>query len=174
MGGFRPIVNLKPLNSFVRYEHFKMENLETVRFLVRKGDLFVKLDLKDAYLTVPIQNSQKKYLRFMWNGRIFQFKCIPFGLAPAPRIFTKLLKVVLAFLRKQGIRLVVYLDDFLIINESEEGARADLKSTLDILEFLGFLINWEKSITNPANVMEYLGMVIDSNKLSFSLPITKV
>ena len=151
-----------------------MENLETVRFLVRKGDWFVKLDLKDAYLTVPIQNSQKKYLRFKWNGRIFQFKCIPFGLAPAPRIFTKLLKVVLAFLRKQGIRLVVYLDDFLIMNESEEGARADLKSTLDILEFLGFLINWEKSITNPANVMEYLGMVIDSNKLSFSLPITKV
>ena len=38
MAGFRPIVNLKPLNSFVKYEHFKMENLETVRFLVRKGD----------------------------------------------------------------------------------------------------------------------------------------
>ena len=63
------------------------------------------------------------------------------------RIFTKLLKVVAAFLRKQGIRLVVYLDDFLIMNESEEGARADFKSALDILEFLGFLINWEKSIT---------------------------
>jgi hypothetical protein len=174
MGGFRPIVNLKPLNSFVKYEHLKMENLETVRFLVRKGDWFVKLDLKDAYLTVPIQNSQKKYLRFKWNGRIFQFKCMAFGLAPAPRVFTKLLKVVVAFLRKQGIRLVVYLDDFLIMNESEEGARADLKSMLDILEFLGFLINWEKSVTNPANIMEYLGMIVDSNKLSFSLPITKV
>ena len=86
------------------------------------------MDLKDAYLTVPIQNSQKKYLRFKWNGRIFQFKCMAFGLAPAPRIFTKLLKVVVAFLRKKGIRLVVYLDDFLIMNESEEGARADLKS----------------------------------------------
>ena len=101
MGGFRPIVNLKPLNRFVKYEHFKMENLETVRFLVRKGDWFVKLDLKDAYLTVPIQNSQKKYLRFKWNGRIFQFKCMAFGLVPAPRIFTKLLKVFVAFLRKE-------------------------------------------------------------------------
>ena len=77
-------------------------------------------------------------------------------------------------MRKKGIRLVVYLDDFLIMNESEEGARADFKSALDILEFLGFLINWEKSITNPANIMEYLEMVVDSNKLSFSLPITKV
>jgi hypothetical protein len=122
MGGFRPIVNLKALNSFVKYEHFKMENLETVRFLVRKGDWFIKLNLKDAYLTVPILNFQKKNLRFKWNGRIFQFKCMIFGLAPALRIFTKLLKVVVAFLRKQGIKLVVYLDDFLIMNESEERA----------------------------------------------------
>ncbi len=43
-GGFRPIVNLKPVNHFIRYEHFQMESLETVRFLVREGDWFVKLD----------------------------------------------------------------------------------------------------------------------------------
>ena len=47
-GGHRPIVNFKPLDKFIVYEHFKMENLETVRFLVRKGDWFIKLDLKDA------------------------------------------------------------------------------------------------------------------------------
>jgi hypothetical protein len=49
--GFRPIVNLKPVNHFIRYEHFNMESFETVWFLVRKGDWFVKLDLKDALLT---------------------------------------------------------------------------------------------------------------------------
>ena len=125
-----------------------MENLETVRFLVRKGDWFVKLDLKDAYLTVPVHNSHQKYLRFQWEGRVFQFKCMAFGLAPAPRIFTKLLKVVVAFLRKRGIRHVIYLNDFLIMNESEEGLRANLKTTLNILESLGFLINWEKSTVN--------------------------
>jgi hypothetical protein len=73
-GGHRPIVNLKPLNKFIVYEHFKMENLETVRFLVRKGDWFIKLDLKDAYLTVPVHNSHQRYLRFQWGGRVFQFK----------------------------------------------------------------------------------------------------
>jgi hypothetical protein len=48
-GGFRHIVNLKSLNKFIRYEHFKMENLETARFLLRKGDWMAKLDLKDAF-----------------------------------------------------------------------------------------------------------------------------
>ena len=75
-GGHRPIVNLKPLNKFIVYEHFKMENLETVRFLVKKEDWFIKLDLKDTYLTVPVHNSHQKYLRFQWEGRIFQFKCM--------------------------------------------------------------------------------------------------
>jgi hypothetical protein len=96
-GQFRPIVNLKPLNKFIRYQHFKMENLESVRFLFRKGDWLAKVDLKDAYFTVPVRKSQHKYLRFRWKERVFEFNCMAFGLAPTPRIFTKILKVVMAF-----------------------------------------------------------------------------
>lgn len=44
------MVNLKPLNRFIRYEHFIMENLYSARFILRKGDWLAKLDLKDAYL----------------------------------------------------------------------------------------------------------------------------
>jgi hypothetical protein len=97
-----------------------------------------------------------------------------FGLSPAPRIFTKLLRVVVAFLRKRGVRLVVYLDDFLILNETREGALADLQIALDLLQELGFLINWEKSVLEPSKIMEYLGMVINSVELSFALPASKV
>lgn len=88
-GGFWSIVNLKPLNRFIVYEHFQMENLETVRYLVREGDWFIKLDVKDAYLTVPVNSSQQKYLRFAWKGRVYQFRCMAFGLSPTPRIFNK-------------------------------------------------------------------------------------
>ena len=97
-----------------------------------------------------------------------------FGLSPAPRIFTKIVKVVVAFLRRRGIRLVVYLDDFLIMSETEEGARKGLRITVGLLESLGFLINWEKSVTTPSKVMEYLGMIIDSVRMSFALPPVKV
>ena len=44
-----------------------------------------------------------------------------FGHSPAPRIFTKLVKVVTAILRRQGLRLVIVLDDFLLMNSSEGG-----------------------------------------------------
>ena len=63
-GGFRPIVNLKPLNRFIKYEHFKMDGLETVRILVKKGDWFIKLNLKDAYFTVGESG-------VIWTGFVF-------------------------------------------------------------------------------------------------------
>lgn len=152
-GQFRPIVNLKPLNKFIRYQHFKMENLESVRFLVRKGDWLAKVDLKDAYFTVAVKKSHHKFLRFRWKDRVFEFNCMAFGLAPAPRIFTKILKTVMAFLRRQGIRLVIYLDDILILNESKSGLEADINTVIDLLQSLGFLINWEKSIVVPTQTI---------------------
>ena len=171
---WRPIVNLKPLNMFIRYEHFKMEGLDSVKFLVRQGDWLVKIDLKDAYLTVPIHPSQRKFLRFSWRKRIFQFRCLPFGLSAAPRVFTKLLKVVVAFLREKGIRLVIYLDDILLLNQSQKKVKAEAMAAIDLLNSLGFLINYDKSVITPSQKMEYLGLVIDSKALTFALPDKKV
>jgi hypothetical protein len=64
-GGFRPIINLKKLNDFLVYRQFKMEGLPTLKHFIRKGDWLVKIDLKDAYLTVPINVSFHKFLQFL-------------------------------------------------------------------------------------------------------------
>jgi hypothetical protein len=61
-GGHRPVINLKPLNNFVPYEHFKMESIHMLKDLLRKDDYLVKIDLKDAYLTVPVWRDHQKYL----------------------------------------------------------------------------------------------------------------
>lgn len=53
-GGHRPIINLKPLNGFIPYEHKKMESINVLNDLLRKGDYMAKIDLKNAYLTVPV------------------------------------------------------------------------------------------------------------------------
>ena len=140
----------------MNYEHFKMENLESARFLFRKGDWMAKLDLKDAYLTVLVHPSHQKFLRFQWKGRIFQFSCLAFGLAPAPRIFTKILKVVMGFLRKKGLRLIIYLDDILIVQASREATSQAVKIVRRLLESLGFVISEEKSEEDPTQKIEYI------------------
>ena len=89
----------------------------------------VKLDLKDAYFTVPVWLGHQKYLRFLWKETLWEFACLPFGLASAPRTFTKIMKPVVAILRNLGIQLIIYLDDLLIIADSEQTARLHLATT---------------------------------------------
>lgn len=66
-GGHRPVINPRNLNSFVNFQHFKMEGIHMLRDLLKKGDFMIKLDLKDAYLTVPVWKGHKKFLRLIWK-----------------------------------------------------------------------------------------------------------
>ena len=88
----RPIFNLKSLNQFIRKEKFKLEGLDQVKTMIQPNDYFMKLDLTDAYYSVPITNSHRKYLRFQLGNRLLEYQCLPFGLTSALRAFTKLLK----------------------------------------------------------------------------------
>jgi hypothetical protein len=173
-GGNRPVVNLKPLNQFLGYEHFKMEGIHLLRDLLKKGDFLVKIDLKDAYLTVPIWKNHQKYLRFLWKDTMLEFACLPFGLATAPRVFTKLMKPVVGALRQRGIRLIIYLDDILIKAESHDLALHHAASTLNLLEGLGFIVNYQKSQLFPCQEMKFLGYLIDSNAMTLQLPGEKL
>jgi Reverse transcriptase (RNA-dependent DNA polymerase) len=164
-GGHRPIINLEPLNKFVHAPHFKMENIDTVRFTIRQGDWCAIIDLKDAYMTVPIWKGHQKFLQFIWKGKTFQFTCLPFGLSASPWAFTKILKVPAAHLRKNGIRIVIYLDDMLILGASQDGASLAVNAVISLLTGLGFVINEKKSEPVPAQSVEFLGIGIDSIKM---------
>ena len=62
--------------------------------MMKPGCFMASLDIRDEYYTVPIHSTYQKYLKFSFNGQLFQFTCMPNGLACAPRLFTKLLKPV--------------------------------------------------------------------------------
>ena len=49
-GGYRPVLDLSPLNTFIETSHFKMENLATVKSLINPGDYMININLTDAYL----------------------------------------------------------------------------------------------------------------------------
>ena len=168
------ILNLKSLNMFLEYEHFKMEDIQCIKDLLSRNDFMCKLDLKDAYLTVPIHPFHWRFLRFHWQGKVYEYTVLPFGLVTAPRLFMKLLKPVLANLRAAGVRLIRYLDDFLIIGKMKpeaEGAYMKMKS---LLEGLGFIVNAEKSLPIATQKIEFLGFIIDSARMDISLPVQKM
>ena len=61
-GAWRPVLNLKSLNQFVVPHHFKMESIRTLEGVLQKDDWLLKLDLKDAYLSIPIHQNYQHFL----------------------------------------------------------------------------------------------------------------
>jgi hypothetical protein len=173
-GGSRPVINLKNLNAYLPYEHFKMEGIHLLKDLLIRDDWLAKIDLKDAYFTVPINAEHQRYLRFVWNNRTFQFSCLPFGLAPAPRVFTKILKPLVSILRQRGVRLIIYLDDCLVMNQSVDGLSKDIALFLELIQGLGFVVNTKKSCLTPVQKLEFLGFIIDPILMELQLPRDKI
>lgn len=115
----RFILILKELNEFLVVTHFKIEDARIACKLIRKKSYAATIDLKHAYYLLPIHESYRKYLRFSFDGVLYEFTCLPFGLSSAPHTFTKLMRPVIESLRANKIECVNYLDDFLILGSSE-------------------------------------------------------
>ena len=167
-GELRPVINLKALNKFLPKEKFKMEGLHTARALPRKGDYVMKLDLKDAYYAVPIHPESRKYLRFQFKGTTYEFRWLPFGLFLAPRVFTRILRPIVAKLRSEGIQTVIYLDDLLLIHHQKDTLSEIFLYVRRLLSSLGFIVKVEKCSPEPTRRLVFLGAVLDTPK--YQLP----
>ena len=161
-GGWRPVIDLSHLNDFVQLTPFKMETVASVLLSVREGDFLASLDLKDAYFQIPIHGSSRKVLRFMSEGTVYQFKALCFGLSTAPQVFTRVFAAVSAWAHARGIRLLRYLDDWLVLSSSEKKAKESIRELLSLCRTLGIVINEKKSDLVPSQSAKYLGMTIDT------------
>lgn len=101
-GGHRLILNLAKLNEQVQKRHFKMQTLTPAIHLITPQCFIASIDWKDAYYSVPVASEYWKYLCFGWQGKVFQFTCLPNGLSSAPRLFAKITKPLFSHLTLMG------------------------------------------------------------------------
>ncbi len=104
--------------------------------------------------------AKRSVLRFAFEGRAYKYKVHPFGLSLSPRVFTKVAEA--ALVREQGVCILNYLNDWLILAQSQDQlcGRSDL--VLSHLSRLGLWVNWEKSKLSPMQRISFLGMELDS------------
>jgi hypothetical protein len=170
----RPVHNLRFVNRFVQVEKFKMLTFSEVKRALVKGSFMTKVDLKDFFWQVPVHQEDQSRLAFEWRGRKFKFQGLPMGLTSSPRIVTKLFKPVLAELQKRGFKVMIYIDDILIIGSSKEECSRATKETIQLLQELGLRVNFEKSSLVPAQRLVYLGFEIDTADMTIRVPKHKV
>ena len=143
-----------------------MEGPQVVKSLTQQGDFLTKLDLKDAYYALPIHPSHRKYLKFIYQDRTYEFQCLPFGLSSAPRAFTKTLKPVLAVLQSMGIWVMIYIHYTLLLHQQSKVLQKIFAQMVDLLEKLGFLLKREKGSPIPYKLLIFLGAALDSTTMA--------
>ena len=94
---------------------------------------------------------------------------MPNGYSDAMRIFTKILKPVFGYLRKQGHLSAVFVDDSYLLADTEQECIKNINATVNILTMLGFTIHERKSVLTATQKIEFLGFLIDSRKMSISI-----
>ncbi len=161
-GGLRPILDLRRLNHALMRRPFRMITLKQILSQIRTEDLFCSLDLKDAYFHIQIAPHHRRFLRFAFEGVAYQYTVLPFGLSLAPRTFTKCMDAALSPLRQMRIRILNYLDDWLILAQSEVELLSHRTLILSHLERLGLRVNFAKSALSPSQRISFLGTVLDS------------
>ena len=167
-GSWRPVIDLSTLNLFVDVSHFQMETIQSVLLSVRQGDWMASIDLKEAYLQVPVHPDSRRFLRFVVQGKVYQFTALCFGLSTDPQVFSWVMAPVSAILHSWGIRMRRYLDDWLVQSSSHDSFLRDLRVVLDLCRELGIVVNPDKSHLEPSQVVPYLGVVIDTRSFRAS------
>ncbi len=168
-GGLRPILDLRVLNRALHKYPFKMLTHRRMIKCIQPQDWFAAIDLNDTYFHISILPRHRPFLRFAFEGRAWQYRVLPFGLSLSPRVFTKVVEGALTPLREVGVRILNYLDDWLILAQSREqlGDHRDL--VLWHLSQLGLRVNWEKSKLSPVQRISFLGVELDSVSMTARL-----
>ncbi len=151
-----------------------MLTIKTIMSQVQEGDWFVTIDLKDAYFHIQVVQRHRRFLRFPFGGKTYQYKVLPFGLALAPRTFTKCMDAALAPLRLQGIRVLNYLDDWLILAHSRELVSRHRDIVLGHIHSLGLRMNAKKSVLLPSQRTMFLGVRLDSVQMQARLAPARI
>uniref|UniRef100_A0AAV2K2P3 ribonuclease H n=1 Tax=Knipowitschia caucasica TaxID=637954 RepID=A0AAV2K2P3_KNICA len=150
------------LNECISKRQFRMLSTKQLLECVRQGDWMSSIDLTDAYFHVPIVPEHRRFLRFAVGERSYEYCRFPFGYALPPRTFSKCVEAALEPLRRAGVRILTYIDDWLILASSREVAVSHTHWVLSHIQRLGFVVNREKSKLQPAQRMIYLGLQLHS------------
>ena len=148
-GEWRPIIDLSSLNVFVHCPSFTMETPRSILRAPQQGQWLTSLDLKDAYAYIGIDPADRRYLRFCHNGTSWQFTVLSFGLSTSLRVFTKILKPVLAIAHLHRVKLHMYIDDSLLNLGTRQEALEQSSWLKSLCRKLGLVFKPKEVGSNP-------------------------
>jgi hypothetical protein len=170
----RVVVDLsRNLNDHLEHTYFHYSNVDSAVSLSTPHCWYGKLDLSNCFLSFPLHPSVHRYFIFRFEGALYQFVRMPFGLATAPLVCSQLLSVPSFVLTSLGIKHVRYLDDFLLISHDRNILQQQLHTAQTAISSFGLVINGDKT-EGPSQIITFLGIELDSLARTLRCPLSRI
>lgn len=140
------------------------------------GCFMTKTDIQSAFRIIPIHPEDWELLGMNWKGLYYFDKTLPFGLRSAPFLFNQLSEALEWLIRNhlQVPSVIHILDDFFIAQPPPSSLCATaLCKVLTLFEELNIPLAPKKTF-RPTQVLEFMGITLDSVKMEARLPEDKL
>ena len=168
------------VNSYIDIDKQRFQTIDDAVTLISNNCYLAKVDLRHAYCSIPVHPDNYPALGLKWK---FQGETthtylvdtrLPFGASSSAGIFHRITQSVKRMMLRRGhASLVVYLDDFLVVGESEAACQATYDELCSLLQELGFQLSVSKLVPPTQNLV-FLGIEFDTVTMSLSLPADKL
>jgi transposase InsO family protein len=148
------------INQFIQSDSYPLPRFEELIAKLNGCKVFSIIDLKDAYLQIPVAEDSRKYLTIITHKGYFRYTRLPFGVNFAAPLFQSTMDKTLAGLEHTG----AFIDDIIVGSENIQRHDIDLRAVLNRLRMSGFR-------TEPAKCkffqpkIQFMGHVIDATGL---------
>ncbi len=170
----RLIHDLRLVNETLETRKFTMKGLYELETAITRGDFMIAVDMRKGYYQVLVHPEDRGKLGFRWRDKFFRFKVMPFGLSTAPRAYIEMVRFIATWIRREfDVKLVAYLDDWLILHADKEYLTNITPQILQVLFNFGLIVGPDKCSLIPAQTMVFLGVEVYSDTMTFRLTETK-
>ena len=159
-------------NTRVGSKPFTLPSVWDPAKVVRRGSRFAKYDLRDGFWAIKVAQESRPFLmvRHPATGRLLWCTSLPFGYKLSPLVFCDVTEHVAGIFRARvaarvgpsaeaRIHIFVFVDDFLIVGDTEEATLEGMRIFEELCDELG--LHWARhKRRGPASVIEFLGLLL--------------
>lgn len=171
----RLVLDLRQVNEHFQEIKFKYEALVEFMSALHPLDHLISWDIKDAYHHVLMNPSDRPYLSFVVGSDVYEPITMPFGLSIAPWAWTKVMRPVLAHLRRKGLTLLGYVDDHGAVAAgprpcSKADAQKGFREVVRLYDRRGLILHTDKGDREGTRQLTLLGYTLDTEHNQVRLP----
>lgn len=194
-GKWRLVFDLRHLNKHCVDYSMKFETLKRLRHLTRKNDFMFSFDLQDGFYSLGINESCRDFFTVNIQGTLYRFAALPMGWNASPYHFCTMMDQMVRYLRGpnlqvtsvpalkpqalhgmmwKGIKILPFVDDFLVVCSDKEQALQQRAFIEDLLQRLGLSRALDKAQWEPVQTLQHLGLIVDTRLGQFRAPQAKL